>query len=149
MSPSPPTRRLRDGALVLADWLADPQPADCGALALFAGTVRDVHEGRAVSGMRYHAYPALAEARLAEIEAETERRFGVSARLAHAVGDLAVGDLSVVVVVRGGHRAEAFTACRWAIDTIKQAVPIWKEEFYIDGAPRFLEGTPLRAVADS
>jgi molybdopterin synthase catalytic subunit len=51
--------------------------------------------------------------------------------------------------VRGGHRVEAFAACRWAIDTIKQAVPIWKEEHYIDGEARFLEGTPLKSVEES
>jgi molybdopterin synthase catalytic subunit len=140
--------RLRNGALNLAEWLAGDQPADCGALAIFAGTVRNVHEGRAVRGMRYHAHASLAEARLAEIETETARRFGVTAQLAHAVGELAVGDISVIVVVRGGHRAEAFTACRWAIDTIKQAVPIWKEEFYVDGAPEFLDGTPIHNVED-
>lgn len=141
--------RLRNGALNLVDWLTASQPADCGALAVFAGTVRNEHLGRAVRGMRYHAHLALAEARLAEIEAEAARRFGVKAQLAHAVGDLAVGDLSVIVVVRGGHRAEAFEACRWAIDTIKQAVPIWKEEFYVDGAPRFLDGVPLQSVTES
>jgi molybdopterin synthase catalytic subunit len=139
--------RLRDGPLKLEDWLPATPPADCGALSVFAGTVRNIHEGRAVSGMRYHAHAALAEARLAEIEAETAKRFGVTARVAHAVGDLKVGDISVIVVVSGGHRAESFAASRWAIDTIKQAVPIWKEEFYVDGTADFLEGVPLLPVS--
>jgi len=69
--------------------------------------------------------------------------------VAHALGELSIGDISVIVVVRGGHRIEAFAACRWAIDTIKQAVPIWKEEHYIDGEARFLEGTPLKSVEES
>ena len=141
--------RLRDGALNLADWLAMPQPADCGGLAVFAGTVRNEHEGQAVRGMRYHAHRALAEARLREIEAEAAQRFAVNVAVAHAVGELAVGDISVVVVVRGGHRGECFAACRWTIDTIKQAVPIWKEEFYVDGEARFLDGVTLKSVAES
>lgn len=138
--------RLRDGALNLADWLSEPQPASAGALNLFAGTVRNIHEGRAVSGMRYHAHRGLAEARLREIEAATEARYKVSALVGHAVGTLAIGEISVIVVIRGGHRAEGFEACRWAIDTIKQAVPIWKEEHYIDGEARFLEGVPIQPV---
>lgn len=138
--------RLREGALNLAEWLAQPAPADCGALAVFAGTVRNEHEGRAVSGMTYHAHRGLAEARLREIEEAAAKRFGVQIAVAHAVGNLSIGEISVIVVVRGGHRAEAFEACRWAIDTIKQAVPIWKEEHYLDGEARFLEGTPLKTV---
>jgi molybdopterin synthase catalytic subunit len=141
--------RLRDGALNLADWLSGSQPADCGGLAVFAGTVRNEHEGRAVTGMRYHAHRALAEARLCEIEVEAAKRFAVSVDVAHAVGELGIGEISVIVVVRGGHRGECFTACRWTIDTIKQAVPIWKEEYYVDGEPRFLEGVALKSVAES
>jgi molybdopterin synthase catalytic subunit len=140
--------RLRQGPLDLADWLGAPMPAHCGGLAVFAGTVRDAHEGRAVSGIRYHAHPALAEARLAEIEAEASRRFGAEVAVAHALGELKVGDASVVVVARAPHRAEAFAACRWAIDTIKQAVPIWKEERYADGDSCFQEGTPLKSVGE-
>jgi molybdopterin synthase catalytic subunit len=138
--------RLRDGALNLADWLAEPQPATAGALNVFAGTVRNIHEGNAVSGMTYHAHRGLAEARLREIEAAAEARFKVSALVAHAVGVLAIGEISVIVVIRGGHRAEGFEACRWTIDTIKQAVPIWKEEHYVDGQARFLDGVPIQPV---
>jgi len=143
------TQRLRRGGLQLADWLSAPAPADCGALACFAGTVRNQHEGRAVSGMHYHAYPALAEARLLEVESEAAARFGVSIRVAHAVGELVVGDISVVVIVHAPHRAEAFSACRWAIDAIKQTIPIWKEERYLDGPSRFLEGQALKTVKDA
>jgi molybdopterin synthase catalytic subunit len=141
--------RLRQGALNVAEWLAQPMPPDCGGLAVFAGTVRDVHEGRVVTGINYHAHIALAERRLAEIEAEAAQRFGAQVSVAHAMGELKVGDASVVIVVRSGHRAEAFAACRWAIDTLKQTVPIWKEERYADGAARFLEGTPIKNVKES
>ena len=141
--------RLHQGGLLLSDWLAAPAPADCGALAFFAGTVRNQHEGRAVRGMHYHAYASLAEARLLEIETEAAARFGVNIRVAHAVGELAIGDVSVVVVVYAPHRAEAFTACRWAIDAIKQTIPIWKEEHYLDAPSRFLEGQALKPVKDA
>ncbi len=142
-------QRLLQGPLQVADWLVAPVPADCGALAFFAGTVRNQHEGRAVSGMHYHAYPALAEARLLEIETEAASRFGVYCRVAHAVGELVVGDVSVVVVVHAPHRAASFDACRWAIDTIKQTIPIWKEERYVDSSSRFLEGQILKDVKDA
>jgi len=138
--------RLCDGALNLAEWLADPQPSSAGAINVFAGTVRNTHEGNAVSGMTYHAHRGLAEARLREIEATAEARFKVSVLVAHAVGKLQIGEISVIVVIRGGHRADGFEACRWAIDTIKQAVPIWKEEHYLDGEARFLEGIPIIEV---
>jgi len=141
--------RLRQGALDLAEWLAQPMPGHCGGLAVFAGTVRDLHEGRVVTGIKYHAHAALAERRLAEIEAEAAQRFGVRIDIGHAVGELKVGEASVVIVVRAGHRAEAFEACRWAIDTLKQTVPIWKEERYADGPARFLEGTPIKTVQES
>ncbi len=143
------TKHLHLGALNLAEWLAQPMPPDCGGLALFAGTVREVHEGRVVTGIRYHAHAALAERRLAEIEAEGTQRYGAQLSVAHAVGELKVGDASVVIVARAPHRAEAFAACRWAIDTLKQTVPIWKEERYADGAARFLEGTPIKSVSES
>lgn len=138
--------RLREGSLHAAEWLALPVPPHCGGVAAFVGTVRNEHEGRAVSGIRYHAHRPLAERRLAEIEAEARRRFGAEVHLAHAVGELRVGDASVVVLVHAGHRAEAFAACRWAIDTVKQTVPVWKEERYADGASRFLEGTPIKSI---
>jgi molybdopterin synthase catalytic subunit len=141
--------RLRQGALNPAEWLAQPMPPHCGGLAQFVGTVRNAHEGRAVTGIHYHAHAALAERRLAEIEAEAARRFGVEIDVAHAVGELKVGEASVVIAVRAAHRDEAFTACRWAIDTLKQTVPIWKEERYPDGPARFLEGTPIKAVGES
>ncbi len=146
MSDSP---RLRDGPLDPAEWLGVPVPPHCGAQTTFVGAVRNEHEGRAVSGMRYHVYAPLAEKRLREIETEAATRFGVTIAVAHAFGDLKVGDVSVIVVVHAGHRADAFEACRWAIDTIKQAVPIWKEEHYVEGESRFLEGKPLIEVKDT
>ncbi|MBL6750864.1 MAG: molybdenum cofactor biosynthesis protein MoaE [Nevskia sp.] len=139
---------MRQGALNPAEFLGSTPP-DCGGTAAFVGTVRNEHDGRAVTGIRYHAYAPLAERRLEQVEQEAQRRFGVRVRVAHAFGELVVGDASVVVVAQAGHRAEAFDACRWAIDTIKQSVPIWKEERYAGGEARFLEGTPIREVGQA
>jgi molybdopterin synthase catalytic subunit len=138
--------RLREGPLNIVEWLAAPVPPHCGAVTSFVGTVRNQHESRAVTGIRYHAYAPLAEARLREIEAEAAAKFDAQVTVAHATGELIVGDASVIVIACAGHRAEAFAACRWAIDTIKQAVPIWKEERYAAGDSRFLEGQPIREV---
>ena len=137
--------RLYQGALD-PHLLDAPAAGEHGGEVVFLGRVRNIHEGRAVRGILYHAHAALAEARLAEVEAETARRFGVSCRVAHAVGELAVGDVSVIVVVQGGHRAESFEAARWAIDTLKASVPVWKEERYADGDSGFVEGQPLQPV---
>lgn len=139
--------RLQTGALDVAGFLASaPAPGDGGEV-LFAGTVRDQHDGRRVTAIRYHAQAALAEARLREIEREGATRFGVTLRVAHAVGLLQVGEASVVVLARGGHRVETFAAARWAIDTIKRAVPVWKEEHFADGSVVFQDGVPIEGVS--
>lgn len=140
------TNRLREGALDAAAFLVDALAAGDGAEVLFAGTVRNLHEGRAVISIRYHAHPALAEQRLREIEREGEIKFGVRLRVAHATGLLQVGDASVVVLARGVHRDETFEAARWAIDTIKRAVPVWKEEHYADGSVVFQDGVPIESI---
>jgi len=139
--------RLREGALDVAHFLADAPSAGDGAEVLFSGTVRNLHEGRAVTAIRYHAHAALAEQRLREIETEGAAKFNVTLRVAHAVGLLHVGDSSVVVLARSGHRGETFEAARWAIDTIKCAVPVWKEEHYADGSVVFQDGVPIETIA--
>ena len=109
-------------------------PAD-GALCLFVGVVRDHHQGRRVLRLEYEAYEEMALPLLERIEAEARQRFPVSAvRIVHRLGPLAVGEASVAVAVRSVHRAEAFAACHWAIDTLKATVPIWKKEYGEEGA---------------
>lgn len=132
--------KLTRDTLDLAQLLAATEDPDCGALVVFGGTVR-LDDG--VSSIDYTAYEPLAEKTLAEIEAETCARFGVKhCRLAHRLGAVALGELSVLVVVRAGHRPEAFEAARHAIDELKKRAPIWKEE-HAKGSTRFVEGTPL------
>jgi molybdopterin synthase catalytic subunit len=118
-----------------------------GAVVLFLGTVRDSSEAGSVERIEYEAYEPMAEKRLAQAEQEVRRRWpettGVT--IVHRLGNLAVGEVSVAVAVSSPHRAEAFEACRHAIETIKRDVPIWKREKLGDGSEVWVEGRPLGA----
>jgi molybdopterin synthase catalytic subunit len=121
-------------------------PGD-GALCLFLGVVRNENAGRPVTHLEYEAYEEMALAVMDEIEAETRRRWAVTdVRLVHRLGRLAIGEASVAVAVTAPHRAEAFAACRFAIDALKDKAPIWKKEFYADGSA-WLEGPASPALA--
>jgi molybdopterin synthase catalytic subunit len=125
--------RLSRDAIDLAG-LQATSPAD-GALCLFVGVVRSENRGRAVLHLEYEAYEEMALSEMEAIVLETRRRWPVTdVRLVHRLGRLEVGETSVAVAVASGHRADAFAACRFAIDTLKKTAPIWKKEFYVDGA---------------
>ncbi len=101
----------------------------CGAVALFLGTVRDITGDEITEFLDYEAYPPMAEKKMAEIEEDVRSRWMVGkVELVHRVGRLGVGEISVAVAVSAPHRAAAFDACRHAIDTLKQIVPIWKKD---------------------
>lgn len=105
-----------------------------GGLVTFEGVVRDHARGKRVRYLEYDAYPEMAETEMAAIAAEVERRWGTDrVAMAHRIGRLEIGEVSVVVAVACAHRAEAFEACRYAIDTLKAKVPIWKKEVAEDG----------------
>jgi len=111
----------------------------CGGVVLFLGTVRDLTDGRVTTALEYEAFAPMAQKKLAEIEAEMRRRWPIGeAAFVHRLGRLAVGEVSVAVAVSCPHRAEAFEACRWAIDTLKGIVPIWKKENSADGASEWV-----------
>jgi molybdopterin synthase catalytic subunit len=113
---------------------------DCGAVALFAGVVRDHHDGKKVLSISYSAFREMAEKEFARIAEEAARRWPVGAvYIAHRTGKLAIGDASVVIAVSAPHRAEAFEACRHAIEALKKMAPIWKEEFY-EGGKAWISG---------
>lgn len=115
--------------------------AGAGAILTFAGAVRDEHGGRAVTAIEYHAYESMAARELEKIEAEIARRWpGARGAIAHRTGLLQVGDISVFIAVSSPHRAEGFEALRFAIESIKKDVPIWKKEMYPDGHA-WLEGS--------
>lgn len=106
----------------------------CGAVCLFLGTVRDLTGDQVTEFLDYDAYPPMAEKKLAEIEAEVRTRWPVGdVALVHRLGRLAVGEVSVAVAVSCPHRAQAFDAGRFAIDALKELVPIWKKENAPDG----------------
>jgi len=115
--------------------VADPV---AGGIALFAGAVRDSDHDRAVTGLSYSAHPSAAGElrRVAEVIAGKFRVTGIAA--VHRVGDLAIGDLAVVVAVSSPHRAEALDACRALIDELKATVPIWKHQRFADGASEWV-----------
>src|SRR5258708_28477853 len=108
--------------------------AGAGGIVTFEGTVRDHARGKRVRYLEYDAYPEMAEQEMAKIAREVERRWQTDrVALVHRIGRLEIGEVSVVVAVACPHRAEAFDACRYAIDTLKASVPIWKKEVAEDG----------------
>jgi molybdopterin synthase catalytic subunit len=119
--------------------VADPA---AGGTCVFVGTVRDHSSaGDAVEGLAYEAWDELAEHRLAEIAATILERWRVCrVALLHATGDLAIGEISVVVAVSAPHRAEAFEACRFGIEELKRDVPIWKKETFSTGEADWVMG---------
>ena len=131
-------RLVRDPIDVAALHATLPQD---GALCLFLGVVRNENGGRPVRYLEYEAYEEMALPLMEEIESETRRRWPVTdVRLVHRLGRLEIGEPSVAVAVSSPHRNEAFAACRFAIDTLKAKVPIWKKEFYAEGEA-WLEGS--------
>ena len=101
----------------------------CGAVALFLGTVRDFTGDEVTEFLEYEAYPPMAEKKLNEIESELRSRWKLGeVAMVHRLGRLGVGEISVAVAVSAPHRDAAFAACRFAIDTLKQVVPIWKKD---------------------
>ena len=100
-----------------------------GAYVLFTGVVRNHSRGRDVSGIEYQAYIPMATSQMRRITEQVEQKWNLRCAILHRFGLVIVGEVSVVVVVASSHRAEAFDACRWAIDTLKNDVPIWKKEF--------------------
>jgi molybdopterin synthase catalytic subunit len=109
--------------------------ADAGGVVTFVGAVRDHSRGHEIEHLEYEAYPEMAVQEMDRICDEAARRWpGTRVAISHRVGHLAIGDLAVVIVAASAHRAEAFDACRFAIDALKQTVPIWKKEVARDGA---------------
>jgi molybdopterin synthase catalytic subunit len=105
-----------------------------GAVVVFLGTVRELTEGRQTLRLDYEAYDGMAAKELAGIEEETRRRWPISGFvMVHRLGRLELGEISVAVAVSCPHRDQAFEACRFAIERLKEQVPIWKQEHWADG----------------
>lgn len=106
-----------------------------GALVTFVGRARDVaDDGRIVTELEYEVYPEMAAAVLEEIAAEAERRWGVAVAVVHRHGVVPIGEAAVAIVTAAAHRAEAYEANRFVIEAIKERLPIWKRERFLDGS---------------
>jgi len=118
------------------------RPED-GAVVVFEGMVRDNSRGRCTLYLDYEAYEEMARKQLQALAAEAIRRFAVrDVALVHRLGRLQIGETSVAIVVVSAHRGPAFEACRWMIDRLKKTVPIWKKEYFADGAV-WADGEPF------
>ncbi len=115
--------------------LAQVRHPQAGAIVLFLGTVRDTNQGRHVEHLEYEAYQKMALREMERVATEARQRWPVlGIGIVHRLGELDVGEISVAIAVSAGHRKEAFEAGRFAIDTLKQTVPIWKKEVWEGGA---------------
>lgn len=125
-----------------ADLIAEVSAPRYGAVSVFIGAVRDTNDGRAVSGIEYSAYTAMAESELDGIAYETADRYGLlSFVVVHRIGELALGDVSIVIAAAHEHRAAAIQAVAFAIEEVKKRVPIWKRELYTDGTREWVDPT--------
>ncbi|CAN5693705.1 molybdenum cofactor biosynthesis protein MoaE [soil metagenome] len=110
-----------------------------GAICTFLGTTREITGDRRTAHLDYEAYPGMAEKKLNELEAEAHRRWPLEkVAIAHRIGRLDLGEISVIVAVSAPHRKAAFEACQWLMDLIKQEVPIWKKETWADGGEEWV-----------
>jgi molybdopterin synthase catalytic subunit len=115
----------------VADGLQKPED---GAVVVFEGVVRSHSQGKKVRFLEYDAYDAMALKKIEEIGLRAKEQFAIrDISIVHRLGHMEIGECSVVIAVASAHRGPAFVACRYAIDTLKQIVPIWKKEFYQDG----------------
>jgi molybdopterin synthase catalytic subunit len=135
-----------DGEIRTAALISEVAATGNGATSIFLGMVRDVNDGREVEGIEYSAYDDMAVAEIRRILEEAAARFGVEhAVVEHRVGVLAVGDVSIAVVVASPHRAAALEATRYIVDETKKRAPIWKLEHYADGTREWV-GAPDTAA---
>ena len=121
---------------------------ESGAVALFFGVARNHSEGRRVRALEYDAYTSMAEKKLREVGAEVRARWPITGiGVLHRTGVLAIGEASLLVAVSAAHRKEAFEACHYAVDRIKEIVPIWKKEIWEDGEGEgaWVAGHPVKA----
>lgn len=129
------TREVIDQQAVIASLRSDEHAAADGALVVFDGVVRNNTRGRRTLYLDYTAYETMALLEMNRLVEEARQKFSVrEIAVRHRLGRLNVGETSVLIVVGSAHRAAAFDACRWTIDTLKKTVPIWKKEYFVDGA---------------
>ena len=144
-----PTGRLVREPIDVAALVREVARSAHGAIVLFLGVVRDVNEGREVTGIEYTAYEAMASSQLQAIAGEAADRFGSSdVIIVHRLGELALEEASVGIAVAHAHRDVAYALSRWTIEELKRRVPIWKREHYVDGTREWVDpsGRPMLEV---
>ena len=142
------TARLTTQPIDVSSLTREVASDERGAISIFLGTVRNSNEGRAVNGIDYSAYDAMAVAEMNRIVDEALSKFpGVAIALEHRIGTLDVGDVSVAIACSHAHRAAALDANRYVIEELKRRVPIWKREHYLDGTSEWVD--PLRRPAEA
>jgi MoaE-MoaD fusion protein len=130
-----PMVRLVRERIVPHDVVPTMERPEDGAIVIFDGIVRNHSRNRKTLYLEYEAYETMALGKLRELADEALRRFAIrNVALVHRLGHLEIGESSVLIAVFSAHRAAAFDACRWLIDTLKRTVPIWKKEYFEDGA---------------
>jgi molybdopterin synthase catalytic subunit len=131
--------RLTTGPIAVEVVLAAVASPEAGAVLLFMGTARQSTGGRETASLDYQCYEQMARKKLEELETEARRRWPLlGCEIVHRLGHLKIGEASIAVAVSSPHRAEAFAAGQWLIDTLKQAVPIWKRENWADGSQEWV-----------
>lgn len=136
---------LTSGKISPSKALGEVSDPTAGGTVIFIGTIRNRSEFGRVDGLEYQAYRKMAEKRMKVIGAEVMKKWPVKkVSMYHREGRLRIGEVSVVVAVSSAHRAEAFKACRYAIDRIKTGLPLWKRE-RVRGTRHWVEGKPIRA----
>jgi len=119
--------------------LAQVASNDAGAVVLFLGTTREFTKGRQTESLEYECYPQMAEAKLTELELQARKKWPlVHVVIVHRLGLLELGEASIAIAVSSPHRQAAFEAGKWLIDTIKEDVPIWKQENWSDGTSEWV-----------
>lgn len=135
--------RLQSEPIDYAALTASVSQPGCGGVVLFLGTVREITGDRKTVALEYEAYPPVAEKKLAEIESQAREQWPIGdIAVAHRVGRLLPGEISVAVAVSCPHRQHAFEACQFIIDRIKEIVPIWKQENWADGTSEWVHPQP-------
>jgi len=130
---------LTDKPIDAAAVLCQVASNDAGAVVLFLGTTREFTQGRRTISLDYECYPEMAEKKLTELEVEARRRWPLrGCSIVHRLGHLELGEASIAIAVSSPHRHDAFAAGQWLIDTIKEVVPIWKQENWADGTSEWV-----------
>ena len=143
------THRIQDTDLSLDNFEDISNYPECGGIGIFIGTVRNHHEGRGVKALKYTAYKPIAEKMIREIEQHVKAKYAVSyLQVIHRIGALEIGDKAIIAVAYAAHRKEAFMACEELVERVKHEVPVWKEEFYVDGTSQYVEGCCIRKEDD-